>query len=182
MSNFIRSQAQEITLKGNQAVTIGELTVASDWQSLPQVIQDNINVAELEPNELTKQIDGIPILAQPKRALFVMKVHTGDSVRYAAVVFDKSSKPMSDNHPPQFGYILLVAFIAILLFSAVLFLVLRKVASPVEELKEWAKSLDETKLAQARPNFHYSELNTLAEIVQSSLSSVQESLLRENDF
>ncbi|WP_119967618.1 sensor histidine kinase [Shewanella japonica] len=182
MTNFVRSQANEITLEGDKPLTIGELTVATRWESLPQVIQDNIDVNDLEPNQLTKKIDGLPIIDQPKRALFAMKVISGDTVRYASVMLDKKDKQKRSNKPPQFIYILLVGLIAIMLFSLVLFLVLRKVANPVEQLKEWAKSLDKDKLTQPRPNFHYSELNTLADIVQSSLSSVQETLDREKRF
>ncbi|MEZ9821471.1 sensor histidine kinase [Shewanella sp. 10N.286.45.A1] len=182
MTNFVRSQANEITLEGDKPLTIGELTVATRWESLPQVIQDNIDVNDLEPNQLTKKIDGLPIIDQPKRALFAMKVISGDTVRYASVMLDKKYKQKRSNKPPQFIYILLVGLIAIMLFSLVLFLVLRKVANPVEQLKEWAKSLDKDKLTQPRPNFHYSELNTLADIVQSSLSSVQETLDREKRF
>ena len=182
MSNFIRSQAIEVTLDGDKPFTIGELTVSARWESLPQSVQDNIDINELELNDLVKNIDGVPIIDHPKRALFAMKVMAGDNERYAAVIIDKNFKQKRDGKPPQFMYILLVGLVAMVLFSGVLFLVLRKVATPVEQLKEWAKSLDGNNLSQAVPSFHYSELNTLAEIVQSSLSSVQESVEREKRF
>ncbi|GGI85620.1 sensor histidine kinase [Shewanella gelidii] len=181
-SNFVRSQATDVKLDGDNPLTIGKLTIATRWESLPRVIQDNIDVNDLVPNQLIKKIDGLPIIEQPKRALFAMKVTAEDQVRYASVILSKGDKGTGKHKPPKFFYILLVGLIAIALFSLVLFLLLRKVASPVEGLKEWAKSLDEEKLTQPRPNFHYSELNTLAEIVQSSLSSVQESLDREKRF
>ncbi|GIU53713.1 MULTISPECIES: sensor histidine kinase [Shewanella] len=182
MTNFVRSQATEITLDGDNPVTIGELTVATRWEALPFLIQKNLNKDDLEPNVLIKEIEGIPIIDHPKRAFFAMKVVSGKKVRYAGVILDKKDKVKRDNKPPQFLYILLVAFFAMILFAVVLLLVLRKIASPVEKLKEWAKSLDEEKLSQPRPNFHYSELNTLADIVQTSLSSVQDSLDREKRF
>ncbi|MCC4832474.1 HAMP domain-containing histidine kinase [Shewanella sp. 10N.7] len=182
MTNFVRSQASEIALDGDNPVTIGELTVATSWEKLPFLIQKNLNKENLEPNQMIKKIEGVPIIDHPKRAFFAMKVVTGNKVRYAGVILDKKDKVKLDNKPPQFVYILLVAFVAMTLFGIVLLLVLRKVASPVEKLREWAKSLDEEQLSKPVPNFHYSELNTLAEIVQSSLSSVQDTLDREKRF
>ncbi|WP_275667291.1 HAMP domain-containing sensor histidine kinase [Vibrio sp. Isolate24] len=83
---------------------------------------------------------------------------------------------------PQFIYIVFVAIAAILAFSLILIAFIRSVSTPVEELKDWAKSLDKEKLSQPIPGFDYRELNTLAEIIKSSLSSVQEGLEREQRF
>ncbi len=69
-----------------------------------------------------------------------------------------------------------------MLFFVILILILRKVASPVEQLKNWAKSLDKDNLSEPTPDFHFSELNTLANIIRDSLSSVQSSLEREQKF
>ncbi|WP_413694156.1 sensor histidine kinase [Psychromonas sp. KJ10-2] len=68
------------------------------------------------------------------------------------------------------------------LFALVPYFILRKVTNPIENLMTWAKKLNKQQLTQPAPDFHYSELNSLAEIVKSSLKSVQESLEREQQF
>nr|WP_285817697.1 HAMP domain-containing sensor histidine kinase [Echinimonas agarilytica] len=112
-----------------------------------------------------------------------MKIVEGDKVRYAALVLEHLRKDEKFNGQlPPFFYIILTGLVAILFFSLVLIVVQRKIASPVERLRNWAKGLDKEQLTQPVPNFHYSELNSLAELIRSSLSSVQKSLEREQRF
>ena len=112
-----------------------------------------------------------------------MKVMKGDEVRYVSAVFDQTQDHfLEDKALPHFVTIFLTALAAIVLFFAILVLILRKVASPVEQLKNWAKSLDKDNLNEPTPDFHFSELNTLASIIRDSLSSVQSSLEREQKF
>ncbi|MBN3571575.1 sensor histidine kinase [Vibrio neptunius] len=180
MTGFMRTQAYQVELTDNTPVKINDLTVARRWQDLPQPIQDNLNQNELVLNEVLKNVVGIPLIEPPKAGYFAMKMeHKGD-VRYASVLF--LDNEFSPGEMPQFIYIVFVAIAAILAFSLILVAFIRSVSTPVEELKDWAKSLDKEKLSQPIPGFDYSELNTLAEIIKSSLSSVQEGLEREQRF
>ncbi|WP_117232545.1 sensor histidine kinase [Vibrio maerlii] len=185
MTGFLRSQAMEIPLgENNTPRQLDELTIAAHWEDLPQVIQDNIDRNELVPNQLLKKVDGIPVLSPPKFGYFAMKVEDSGKVRYVSI----SLKHIDDNgdlfheEVPPFMYIVLTGIGAIVVFAAVLLLVQKKIATPVEQLRGWAKDLDKEQLTQPVPNFHYSELNSLAELIQSSLRSVQESLEREQRF
>lgn len=92
-----------------------------------------------------------------------MKVVRNEEVRFISLVLDDldDNKRLNEEVPPFF-YIILTGFAAIIFFAVVLIVVQRKISSPVEKLRDWAKSLDKDQLTQPVPNFHYSELNSLA--------------------
>ncbi len=185
MTKFFRSQAAEIPLaENNQPVQIDDLTVAAAWADLPQIIQDNLDPNELVPNQILKEIGGIPLFSPPEYGYFAMKVVGADKVRYVSLVLldmDDDGLPDGQSEPP-FLYIIFTGIGAIMFFAVILLLVQRKISAPVEQLRDWAKFLDKEQLTQPIPDFHYSELNSLAKMVQTSLSSVQEGLEREQRF
>ncbi|UPR54455.1 HAMP domain-containing histidine kinase [Vibrio cyclitrophicus] len=177
------AQAQQEVVKPGKPITNQEFTVATQWSDLPQGIQTYIEQSNVELNVISKRVLGKSIFAPPKEGYFVMKVMKGDEVRYVSAVFDQTQDHfLEDKAVPHFVTIFLTALAAIVLFFAILVLILRKVASPVEQLKNWAKSLDKDNLNEPTPDFHFSELNTLANIISESLSSVQSSLEREQKF
>ncbi|MEZ9313952.1 sensor histidine kinase [Vibrio lentus] len=183
MRGSMIAQAQQDVVKPGKPVTNQEFTVATQWGDLPQGIQTYIEQSNVELNVISKKVLGKSIFAPPKEGYFVMKVMKGDEVRYVSAVFDqKQDHFLEDKALPHFVTIFLTALAAIVLFFAILVLILRKVASPVEQLKNWAKSLDKDNLNEPTPDFHFSELNTLASIIRDSLSSVQSSLEREQKF
>ncbi|WP_299136411.1 HAMP domain-containing sensor histidine kinase [uncultured Vibrio sp.] len=183
MRGSMIAQAQQEVVKPGKPMTNQEFTVATQWSDLPQGIQTYIEQSNVELNVISKKVLGKSIFAPPKEGYFVMKVMKGAEVRYVSAVFDqKQDHFLDDKALPHFVTIFLTALAAIVLFFAILVLILRKVASPVEQLKNWAKSLDKDNLSEPTPDFHFSELNTLANIIRDSLSSVQSSLEREQKF
>lgn len=184
MTEFMRGQASELSLGENdEPIQFDDVTIAAQWEQLPIEIQQNLNPNDLVPNKLLKRIEGVPIISNPEAGYFAMKVVVDDKVRYISLLLNKMEMSEKfESEPPPFLYIIFTGVGAIVFFFAALILVQRKISSPVEQLKDWAKSLNKEQLTQPVPNFHYSELNTLAELVQSSLSSVQESLEREQRF
>lgn len=183
MRGAMYAQAKNEDVTENNPYHFQEFTVATRWGDLPADIQKNLNVNDVIFNELTKFIKEKSIFSPPEAGYFAMKVHKGDEIRYVSAIFERDKTEFFKvEGVPHFILIIVTALGAIFLFSIVLMLVMRKVASPIEALKEWAKSLDKEKLAQPVPDFHYSELNVLATIVKTSLSSVQEGLEREQRF
>ncbi|MEZ8266840.1 sensor histidine kinase [Vibrio cyclitrophicus] len=183
MRGSMIAQAQQEAVKPGEPMTNQEFTVATRWSDLPQGIRTHIEQSNVELNVISKKILGKSIFAPPKEGYFVMKVMKGDQVRYVSAVFDQRQDHfLEDKALPHFVTIFLTALAAIILFFAILVLILRKVASPVEQLKNWAKLLDKDNLCEPTPDFHFSELNTLANIIRDSLSSVQSGLEREQKF
>ncbi|OBT15588.1 histidine kinase [Vibrio sp. UCD-FRSSP16_10] len=184
MESSMRTQAHQAKPSDNHPITLGRTTVASRWQDLPQSIRHQFKEADLAPNELIKHIDGIPLIDPPKTGYFAMKVVENDSIVYVSLQLPNTTSDtrFRNEKNPYFFYVIFIALGALFFFSAALFGILRIMSEPVENLRDWAKSLDKEKLKQPVPNFQYSELNSLAGIVQSSLSSVQDSLDREKQF
>lgn len=68
------------------------------------------------------------------------------------------------------------------LLGITILLLLRRVSRPVASLGQWARSLNADNLSKPPPDFSYPELNDLANLIRTSLASVQESLDREHSF
>lgn len=136
MRGSMIAQAQQDVVKPGKPVTNQEFTVATQWGDLPQGIQTYIEQSNVELNVISKKVLGKSIFAPPKEGYFVMKVMKGDEVRYVSAVFDQTQDHfLEDKALPHFVTIFLTALAAIVLFFAILVLILRKVASPVEQLK-----------------------------------------------
>lgn len=183
-TGFLRSQALLLTLdEDDKPVQLGDITVAAHWKDLPQPILHKFNEAELIPNQLSKEIGGLPIFSPPKHGYFVIKVLNDSQTRYVSLILNDPTKNSDGSERvPIFFYTTLLSSGALIVFSIVLFIILRRVTTPIEKLKFWAKSLNEKQLKQSTPDFHYTELNMLAELIKSSLKSVQESVEREQRF
>lgn len=176
-------QASEDLPLSDDDLPIEGFVVAEQWQDLPQKVQDSFHEEDIEFDVLSKHVVGATLFSPPKSGHFVMKVGDDDNFRYVTTTFNTPDKTLFRmNEIPHFLIIFITALGCIALFSAILLLVMRRITRPVEQLKTWAKDLNQDKLNQVVPDFHYSELNTLATIIQSSLGSVQESLEREQKF
>jgi len=183
MRGSMSAQAQQAAAAPGHPVTAQEFTVATEWTDLPPEIQEQLKLSEVGFDEITKEIIGKSLFAPPKAGYFAMKVMKGDEVRYVSAIFKQElGNSFDDKALPHFITILVTALAAIVLFFVILILILRKVATPVEELKNWAKVLDKDNIERSIPDFHYSELNTLAGIIRNSVSSMQDGLEREQKF
>jgi len=180
----MREQAEhQIVTQGNPTYING-FVVASRWQDLPDVIQTKLNEQDLEPGELLKLMDGIPFFRKPKSGYFAIKINDNGQIKFVSKILAETAPHSGANKkPPKSNNIIWIALIAIILFSLVPYLFLRRVTVPIERLVKWTKQLhDKKQLAQKTPDFHYSELNNLAGLVHSSQQSLQQSLQREQRF
>ncbi len=183
-AGFLHSQALYVELdKDEEPVQLGEVTVAAHWNDLPQTILDHFHETELSPNQLAQKVEGYPLFSPPKHIYFVMKVIRDNKVKYVSMILNEPS--VSSERAikmPLLLYIVLIAIGALSGFAVVILIVFQRITAPVKALRNWAKSLDETQLSLATPDFRYSELNVLADIIKFSLQSVQESVEREQRF
>jgi len=183
MINSMRKQAYQFPIREGQVIKRNDFWIAKRWQDLPKAIKDNLAEQDLVEGELLKNVHGNPLFSPPKAGYFALKLNQNDEPRYIATLFHNPPIPIQADAPfPPFFYITFIAFAAMLIFALVPYFILRNVTTPVEKLTTWTKQLNKAQLTQPLPDFHYSELNSLAKIVQSSLHSVQESLDREQLF
>jgi len=183
-AGILHSQAIYVELdEDNKPVQVGEVTVAAHWNDLPQTILDHFHEAELTPNLLAHKAEGYPLFSPPKHIYFVMKVIRNDKIKYASMIINEpSAASESTTKVPLILYITLIAIGALSGFAVVILMLFQRITAPVNALKNWAKSLNKKQLSSATPDFHYSELNLLADIIKQSLQSVQESVEREQRF
>lgn len=178
----MQTQAYQLPVSEGTPITLNNFTIASTFNDLPEIIKSKIDEQDMAVNRLVKNIQGNLFFSPPKAGYFAMKLQRADEVRYVATMFTGVPEQAREGLFPAFKYLVMIAFAAMALFALVPYFILRKVANPIENLMVWAKHLNKKQLTKPAPDFHYSELNSLADIVRSSLQSVQESLEREQQF
>jgi len=159
--------------------------VVDSPDKLPEEIKINMPSLPTGHLELYKEVIQDSMFSHPKAAYFVMRVENQPGeVRYVArsINKEKQKKPPSVRKFHPIAGAVFFGFIAITVFFALLLLIMRSIANPVEQLRDWAKSLNPDSLRKPAPDFRYKELNSLAAIIHSSLQSVHQALDREHDF
>jgi len=160
--------------------------VVDSPEKLPEEIRHNIPSLPTGHLELHKKIIQDSMFSHPKAAYFVMRVENqSGEVRYVSRSInnkEKQKKPPTVRKLHPITGAIFFAFITITVFFALLLLIMRSVANPVEKLRDWAKTLNPDNLRKPAPDFRYKELNSLAAIIRSSLQSVHKALDREHDF
>ncbi|MZI95297.1 sensor histidine kinase [Vibrio sp. CAIM 722] len=155
-------------------------------------VQPEIKRVFHRPNEhleFQKKLDNTGWFHPPTRAFFLLRYdrENGQTV-YISRVFDRldTDQMIKDSfHEESSSYdmnLILYAFLALVFFAAGLYFLFRHIARPQEKLVDWARNLTPEQLELERPDFYFNELNRLADIIKSSLSSVQVSLKRERSF
>tara|TARA_R110000772_G_scaffold73485_10_gene160739 strand:- start:1418 stop:2713 length:1296 start_codon:yes stop_codon:yes gene_type:complete len=162
-----------------------DIQVASRWQDTPKIIQQRFTSPPTQENELLKMKDQDSLFSLPKNLFFVTIMYNqNNETRYVSkVMLDKTSlHKKRKKNISLFTWIIITGVSVMAVFACLLIVVMRKVAKPIESLKDWAKSLTQENIQQSPPDFIYNELNTLASIVRGSLLSVHQSLAREQRF
>lgn len=183
LNHHMRAQAFVRPVKDGRPMRSHDFIVATRWQDLPKQITSRLKEQDAQEGKLLKSLDGNPFFSEPKAGYFVMKLTRAGETRYVASMFERGPKHISaQSLSPHFIDILIIALLAILLFSIVPYLIMRQVTKPVGKLMAWTSTLSPSQLVKQPPDFQYNELNKLADLVRSSLISVQESLQREQEF
>lgn len=154
-----------------------------DWQGQPEAIQNAFESAPSEPAVLIKHHPA-SWFQRPGQMYFVMQVAVDtDRIYISRTVSADSVSTMAGRNMQESLHLLLLfsALIAITMMTLV-WLILRHISRPVSALGQWTRELSADKLQQPVPDFLYPELNDMAQLIQRSLSSVQQSLQREHQF
>lgn len=157
--------------------------IARSWSQLPDNVQRSFWGPPTEPGFSIGE-EGQHWLRSPDLIHFLYMYRNSDETLFVNLQVSKATIPaLIDRYIAESRKMLLVisTSIAGLLGGAIL-LIMRRVSRPVSALREWTSSLDSDNLSQTPPDFSYPELNELAGLVRTSLSSVQESLEREHNF
>ncbi|TMO70806.1 sensor histidine kinase [Pseudoalteromonas sp. S3785] len=181
---FALSQTAEV--EDGQPIEMVGFSIASRWEDMPKEIKQRF-IKPTHNGVLQKKADKPSFFSMPENLFFAVyyQNEAGESRYVSRIMLEKErpKKPVTDKKPIQrVFWVALTALAAITLFAFFLFMVMKKIAKPIESLKKWAKSLSQANLQQTPPDFTYNELNTLATLIRSSLLSAHESVDREQRF
>ncbi|MDW6093263.1 sensor histidine kinase [Vibrio rhizosphaerae] len=154
------------------------------WEDTPELVREHIPKLKAHQafGKYVKRDNWFDI---PTAAAFVLRYDDApQGTFYISWVFTDILSHLQQNNADTNYYlrIMIYAIIAITLFALIMVVLLHRIAIPVERLIGWAKELSSGNLNRAAPDFYYNELNNLAEIIHSSLQSVQTALNREKQF
>ena len=156
--------------------------IARNWQQMPGKIRRAFK--EPKQTDVLFKHDDSGWFTPPDEVLFVMRVmQAGDPYFISrSVTSETASALVGRNAAQNIRLLLALSIIIVLTLAAIIWQLFRQIARPVNALGQWARALNEKNLHEAPPDFSYPELNSLATLIRTSLSSVQESLEREHRF
>ena len=183
LSESMLAAARDIELEQGQSKASMGFVFSDSWEQQPALIRSRFSPAPQTVDKLYKSLEQDVPFYRPSAAYFAIKTRDkSGATRYV-------SKQITGKNPLQhtpatnpLTWIMLLTLLCLLGFSALLLLILRTISAPVERLKNWAKQLNAEQLGTPPPDFVYQELNTLGELLHQSLSEVEQSVTREQDF
>ncbi|CAM3780385.1 Signal transduction histidine-protein kinase/phosphatase MprB [Vibrio aerogenes CECT 7868] len=176
---------KNVELVGDKPKTMLGFTITRHWKDVPEIVRKY--VPELKSHlDYGRHFEKVSFFDVPDFAVFALRYdRSPDDVIYICRIA-KEIEPLDYNRnmPIPMPYLKLFAFavVAIMTFVVMTLLLFRHIAVPVEKLITWARNLHSDDLHQPMPDFQYNELNNLANIIRTSLQSVQSSLEREKAF
>jgi signal transduction histidine kinase len=158
-------------------------TIAEDWQNLPYEIQSNFSDPPEKTGVLYKYQDS-DWLRPPDVILFVAHLKIARKEFYISrrLTRDIASPLVGHNAKKTLHTLITISLVTAVSLAAVILFLTRRFSRPVSALGAWARQLNSERLHESVPDFSYAELNKLAELIRTSLSSVHESLEREHLF
>ena len=157
--------------------------IASRWQDLPDQLRANFKDKPPTPG-FSVEVAHPSFFGGPKSISFVYNHQKAGNNIFVGKHGTKATAPQLVGYRvgKSRELLLIISLSCACIIGGVIILLLRRVSRPVASLGSWAKSLTPEKLTQPAPDFSYPELNELAILIKQSLSSVQESLVREQNF
>ena len=158
-----------------------DYTVYPQWQQLPDTIRLRVNIPP-KPSELIK----LHKHGKPNRPFVIFLFCYEEAGNTFYVTHQVSPETMSAmagrNSKENTRNLFLISITTAIALIVIILLLLRQVSRPITRLSHWTRSLEPLTLKNSPPDFVYPELNQLAQLIQGSLSSVQNSLDREHRF
>ena len=157
--------------------------LSRSWQAQPEAIRRIFTQPPMNSGELIKRDDS-HWLQPPDKVYFALKVDLENESVYISRTLSREnvSSLMGRNMADSMRLLLIVSALIAMTLMFITWLLMRSISAPVARLNHWTQSLTPETLARPAPDFLYPELNEMANLIQSSLSSVQQSLDREHRF
>ncbi len=156
--------------------------MSHDWSQQPSLIQQSFSEPKQE-NQLYKYIIA-PWFSRPEKIYFLISLNINGEHLYISKIstVDEVSGLIHANIKQSKKLLFIISSGIILALALVTWLMLRRISQPVSQLAQWTHSLNSKTLNDLPPDFYYPELNEMASLIRTSLSSAQQSLEREERF
>lgn len=181
-SSFLKSFPPE---KRNQVNTLSGYQIAQKWDQLPLEIREAFNnIPPTVKDPFIRKAEHSRWFRPPDAMTFIFRYEqNNETVFVGRRTYRPPGPTLLGKNAMESRRMLLSIGVTIAAILAITILILfRYITKPVAALEQWARSLGPDNLNQPPPDFSYPELNGLANLIRSSLSSVQESLDREHRF
>ncbi len=157
--------------------------VTKDWESQPQDILDCFDSAPQTIGKLKISKDAT-FFSPPRKICFAIALIQNEQKYFVSYLgsFNKRSVLVAENHRKSLQLILVISLAITLLLIGIIWLLIRKVSQPISALTQWTHQLSPEQLSHPHPDFGYSDLNEMAVLIQKSLTSVNDTLQREQQF
>jgi len=180
----LRDEAQNYAARfqedpGAQLPRSAHLNAYADYAALPAAVRSRFQKQDLQPDMFTQhQSNGAHYF------IYTFKRPDGAVVYF---IFHFLEEEMSERAIRRFNAYLFyapatVGGVTILLVLGLSVFMLRRVARPVEDLRNWAFALDLDSVESRTPDFKYEELNQLGELFSKAVSRLGEGIEREKRF
>ena len=161
--------------------------VTTDWTKVPQPVRNYFPVIPSETEELHSKFVDWVYIAPPEKVYSLLVVDREDGQVFVSRFRENVHEKVAEDHKDEFFIdpmvvIILFGLAGISIFILMLLYVFKKVALPMESLQQWAKQLKLDELDKERPDFRFTELNELANLIHNNLASVADSVEREQAF
>ncbi|MCX2781269.1 HAMP domain-containing histidine kinase [Microbulbifer thermotolerans] len=178
--SFVRLFDREAQHQGRE---FSGFYLASDWAHMPEYVHKSFPAPPEKPLSLYKEDNG-SWFRRPDHMVFLMRYDSPAGPLYIAreMTHPAKSNVVDITARQNRKLMVMITLLALGFVALISWLLLRHISRPAAALRAWTHSLDSDKLAQPIPDFGYPELNELAALIRSSLSSVQAALEREQRF
>ena len=174
--------------EGKEEQVILGYHVTTNWQKVPVPVRQRFPEIPSEVNEHYSIFEDWIYIAPPKRAYSLMVVEREGQKIFVSYFNEhihenkKEKMPEDDFFIDPMLAVVLIGVSMIVIFALFLIFTFRKVARPMEALQIWAKHLSIDNLDSQLPDFKFKELNALASLIHENLTSMAESITREQAF
>jgi len=161
--------------------------ISTDWHNVPQKVRVQFSKIPKQTDTLHTKFVDWNYISPPNHIYSLMVTHRDGQTIFISRFNENIHQEIEMEHPDEFFLdpmllIILIGIGVITIFVVMLLYIFRKIANPMESLQSWANQLTIERINKPRPNFRFKELNSLATLIHNNLSSMADSVEREQQF
>jgi len=139
MMESMKSIASFTEPEDGMPVQLGEFTVATRWEDLPEELQTHLQRPSSVDEPFVHKIIQPSYLSPPQRALFAMDIIVAGKQKFVSVILTNKEVVMPQSGVEYFQMIFYTCVGALAILVTVLVIFQRRLTGPLRDLTNWAK-------------------------------------------